>query len=164
MAGEKRRFRASLSVPSGSVRLASSLCLLVLPQDSAVWLLEKDVVAGIASLKTCVPLQTASHHPHLSPPNSRSSAGKLSIKAPSTTIRLFSRTVIECSGTNVQSNLPCTTLEQGLERRSHRPLMRYPKPIKLIQRIIVISDDFVCRFEIKACHKAPFMFHESHLP
>ena len=30
--------------------------------------------------------------------------------------------------------LPCTTLEQGLERRSHRPLMRSTDLIKLIQR------------------------------
>ena len=42
--------------------------------------------------------------------------------------------------------------------------MRSTDPIKLIQRIIVISDDFVCRSEIKACHEAPFMFHESRFP
>ena len=42
--------------------------------------------------------------------------------------------------------------------------MRSTDPIKLIQRIIVISDDSVCRSEIKACHKAPFMFHESRIP
>ena len=60
--------------------------------------------------------------------------------------------------------LPGTTLEQGLERRSHRPLMRYPKSIKLIQRIVVVSDDSVCGSEIEVCHKTPFTFHESRFP
>ena len=51
--------------------------------------------------------------------------------------------------------LPCTTLEQGLERRSHRPLMRSTDLIKLIQRLVVISDDSVCGSEIEACHNLP---------
>ena len=56
--------------------------------------------------------------------------------------------------------LPCTTLEQGLERRSHRPLMRSTDLIKLIQRLVVISDDSVCGSEILSQNT----FHVSRFP
>ena len=129
--------------------------LIVLPKDSTVWFLEKDVVAGIASLKLAYHFGRQVIILIFRLPIAVRQAEVVHQDTVNDNPPVSNRTVIECSGTKRPIKLPCTTLEQGLERRSHRPLMRYPKPIKLIQRIVIIFDDFVCWFEIEACHKTP---------